>query len=143
MAARGQRQDHYDVLGVSPEAPDEVVKAAYRALVEEGATTKAPPRRKVPAEEGGPPRANSPTPVAQPSRKRLRWLPGCLASGVSLFVNLSGPAGGEQNLPSLAGLVIGCGLLAWLVYWLAGKIDPVLCSGLSPPFRHSGLGRKA
>jgi ribosomal protein L40E len=32
MAARG-RQDHYEVLGVSPDAPDEVIRAAYRALV--------------------------------------------------------------------------------------------------------------
>jgi hypothetical protein len=27
------RQDHYEVLGVDPKAPDEVVRAAYRALV--------------------------------------------------------------------------------------------------------------
>jgi curved DNA-binding protein CbpA len=27
------RQDHYEVLGVHPDAPDEVVRAAYRALV--------------------------------------------------------------------------------------------------------------
>jgi curved DNA-binding protein CbpA len=29
---RGGRQDHYEVLGVSPNAPDEVIRAAYRAL---------------------------------------------------------------------------------------------------------------
>lgn len=32
MGAGGRRQDHYEVLGVSPEAPEEVVRAAYRAL---------------------------------------------------------------------------------------------------------------
>jgi curved DNA-binding protein CbpA len=31
MAAKG-RQDHYAVLGVSPDAPEEVIRAAYRAL---------------------------------------------------------------------------------------------------------------
>jgi hypothetical protein len=32
MATRGRRQDHYDVLGVTFEAPNEVIRAAYRAL---------------------------------------------------------------------------------------------------------------
>jgi curved DNA-binding protein CbpA len=32
MAARGGRQDHYEVLAVSCDAPDEVIRAAYRAL---------------------------------------------------------------------------------------------------------------
>jgi curved DNA-binding protein CbpA len=32
MAARGRRQDHYEVLAVSCDAPDEVIRAAYRAL---------------------------------------------------------------------------------------------------------------
>jgi hypothetical protein len=30
--AKGRPQDHYEVLGVSPETPDEVIRAAYRAL---------------------------------------------------------------------------------------------------------------
>jgi curved DNA-binding protein CbpA len=32
MGSKRRRQDHYDVLGVSHEAPDEVIRAAYRAL---------------------------------------------------------------------------------------------------------------
>jgi len=32
MNARGRVQDHYEVLGVSPDAPDEVIRAVYRAL---------------------------------------------------------------------------------------------------------------
>ena len=32
VAASGRRQDHYEVLGVNPDAPDEVIRAAYRAL---------------------------------------------------------------------------------------------------------------
>jgi hypothetical protein len=32
MGAKGLRQDHYDVLGVIPDAPEEVIRAAYRAL---------------------------------------------------------------------------------------------------------------
>jgi hypothetical protein len=32
MPKAGRRQDHYEVLGLSPDAPDEVVRAAYRAL---------------------------------------------------------------------------------------------------------------
>jgi hypothetical protein len=32
MAAKGRQQDHYEVLGVIRAAPDEVIRAAYRAL---------------------------------------------------------------------------------------------------------------
>jgi curved DNA-binding protein CbpA len=32
VATSGRRQDHYEVLGVNPDAPDEVIRAAYRAL---------------------------------------------------------------------------------------------------------------
>jgi curved DNA-binding protein CbpA len=32
-AVMSKLQDHYDALGVTPEAPDEVIRAAYRALV--------------------------------------------------------------------------------------------------------------
>jgi hypothetical protein len=30
--AKGRRQDHYEVLGVTPDAPEEVIRAAYKAL---------------------------------------------------------------------------------------------------------------
>jgi hypothetical protein len=33
MSAEGRRQDHYEVLGVREDATDEVIRAAYRALV--------------------------------------------------------------------------------------------------------------
>jgi molecular chaperone DnaJ len=32
MGSTGRRQDHYEVLGVNSDAPEEVVRAAYRAL---------------------------------------------------------------------------------------------------------------
>jgi hypothetical protein len=179
VASRGRRQDHYEVLGVTSEAPDEVVRAAYRALAgkyhpdrnpgDRNAELKLkrlnaafqvlgdpvkrkqydeltqspeandepppePPRReaprwKVPEEKPAPPeprwkvrgeesRAHTVrTAAKKPPRRGLRLVLGCLAGGLSLYINLKhGDA--NQNVASLVGLLLGCGLLATIVYWL-------------------------
>jgi hypothetical protein len=192
MPRSARRQDHYEVLGVNPDAPDEVVRAAYRALAakyhpdrnpgdpdaelklkrvnaayavlgnsekrkqydELTETPEAPEtttRAEPPKEEQ--PRWKVPEPEAAPAEPRWkvsgeehrahtvpapttgqekqtpaapRVFLACAAAGLSFYINVSRD-GFNQNESALMGMVIGCGVLALFVYWLAGKISPLAC----------------
>jgi hypothetical protein len=61
-----------------------------------------------------------------------RLLAAGLAVVLSLYVNLTGPANVLFQVnpgAALVGLLIGCGLLALFVFWLAGKFSPSVCGG--------------
>jgi hypothetical protein len=201
MGGSGRRQDHYQVLGVAPDAPDEVIKAAYRALAAKyhpdrnpgdrdaelklkrlnaaiavlgdpekrrqyDELTQGPEHDEAAEASAAPPpppqRPQPPAPVERthesatsggtcehcgaPMDDADRWCRSCkrartqkrtseqgstprvlvalFAVGVSLFVNLSEQ---PRNEAYLVGLVIGCGVLALFIYWLSGKISPILC----------------
>jgi hypothetical protein len=184
MGAERRRQDPYEVLGVNPEAPEEVVRAAYRALAAKyhpdrnpgdvdaelklkrlnaayrvlgdpakrkqydemthspeadvGAESTPEAPKKEPAPETSRAEPSKPTqPQGNVVAPGGRALLAVLTAGMSLYVNLAYPSTSPyaraNPTASIVGQVVGCTALALFIYWLAGRMSPVVCwSSLAP-----------